>query len=681
MENRFGLRDFIIAVLLVLVIISVWIGMMQFDRQWKVVQTIDQKISQQTRDLSEIRRQLEQGVAVSTKGNSSGDAADTNLSSDRVLAARAMPGFAEGDWCIDAFGANVAKITPLVSVDAYGAAIQNIVMESLADRDPDTLEWRPKLAESWTIEDNEKAWQAYVDRRLAEPLTENEIRREQAYIDLVKQLDSASDNDKTTKLGAYVERRTKEGRLVADIIHEADCPAATVIRFKLRRGVVYSDGEPLKAGDYVFTFNWINNPKIDAPRDRQGLVNVRSIEAVGDSELIFTFNEPYFESFGLAAGMQPLPEHFYGKYTPIDFNKIPGLLLGTGPYRMPNPKSWVPGELLSLERNRRYWGTPPAFDRLIYREVNNPAAMLTMFRNREIDVFSAQPEQFVELRKDAEIMKRVNTYEFERVTGGYGFIGWNEKRQGKATHFADRRVRQAMTMMINRQKMFDEILLGFAIPVTGPFNRLSPQSDTSIQPHPFDIEKGRALLREAGYFDRNNDGTIDAPDGRPFKFKLLFPSGTGFWDRVALQLKDSLARVGVVMELEPLEWSVFSERIKTRDYDALCMAWGGGIESDIRQMFHTSQIADQADNFISYSNPTLDNLIDRARRTVDETKRMALWQECHRILHEDQPYTFLYSRKSTIFVDNRIENVQRVKVGLNDRDEWFVPQAHQLRKQ
>jgi peptide/nickel transport system substrate-binding protein len=97
-------------------------------------------------------------------------------------------------------------------------------------------------------------------------------------------------------------------------------------------------------------------------------------------------------------------------------------------------------------------------------------------------------------------------------------------------------------------------------------------------------------------------------------------------------------------------------------------------------MFHSSQIAGGANNFTSFSNPELDRLIDQARRTVDEDQRMKLWQACHRILHDEQPYTFMLRRKSLVFIDKRVHNVQRVLTGLNDRGEWYVPGPLQTRQ-
>jgi peptide/nickel transport system substrate-binding protein len=148
-----------------------------------------------------------------------------------------------------------------------------------------------------------------------------------------------------------------------------------------------------------------------------------------------------------------------------------------------------------------------------------------------------------------------------------------------------------------------------------------------------------------------------------------------------LFIKDTLLEHGIIMQQDPQEWSIFIERVDGRAFDACALAWGGGaIEGDIRQMFHSSQIANGANNFTNYRNPELDRLIDEARRTIDEPQRMKLWQACHRILYEDQPYTFLLRRKSLRFIDKRFKNTQMVRVGMNDRTEWYVPTLQQKRQ-
>ena len=117
-----------------------------------------------------------------------------------------------------------------------------------------------------------------------------------------------------------------------------------------------------------------------------------------------------------------------------------------------------------------------------------------------------------------------------------------------------------------------------------------------------------------------------------------------------------------------------------KDFDAITLGWTSGIETDIFQMFHSSQAKTDGDNTISYKNPALDKLIDQARATVDDTVLMPLWQQAERIMVEDQPYTFLMRRQSLSFVDKRIQYLQMTKLGLNRGSlpvENYVPAALQ----
>jgi len=97
----------------------------------------------------------------------------------------------------------------------------------------------------------------------------------------------------------------------------------------------------------------------------------------------------------------------------------------------------------------------------------------------------------------------------------------------------------------------------------------------------------------------------------------------------------------------------------------MTLGWSGAIEGDPYQIFHSSQIADGGNNSISYSNPELDKIIELARGTVDEEQRMDLWRKAEEILYQDQPYTFLVRLKSLEFVDKRIHNVLKTRLGLN----------------
>jgi peptide/nickel transport system substrate-binding protein len=609
MENRFGVRDLIISVLLLVLIAVVLLAMVQYDRQWDELRGISVQLREQTRELSRIRTLLEGGVRISGDGrDATGDITQPPAFA-RIEAAAAREDYALGDYFVDVFAVVPDRLTPLISSDAYASMVQQQVLQSLAQRDPQTLEWEPLVASGWQISDD-----------------------------------------------------------------------GLVITFQLRRGVTFSDGESLTADDVVFTFHWMMNEAIEAPRARAYYDKIERVEKLDDYSVAFHFHEPYFQAFELAAGMEILPEHFYSRFTPSQFNRATGLLLGSGPYRLPDPEGWrpEPGRPIELVRNDRYWGPPAPFDRRIYRVIENDTARLTTFRNGDLDAFYPTPEQYLGMRQDEQLLARTHQFEFQRPNAGYLYIAWNQRRGGEPTVFADIRVRQAMTMLTDRQRICDEMYYGYAQPVTGPFSPLSRQYDHDIDPWPFDPSRARELLAEAGFTARGRDGVLVSADGQPLRFRLSYPANSETFNRVVLFIKDTFARAGVIVDPDPLEWSVLIERINQRNYDAVSLGWTGSVEGDLFQIFHSSQIEGTADNFTSYRNPQLDALIDEARATVDEETRLPLWQAAHRVLHEDQPYTFLLTRQTLAFFDHRLRNIEQVTLGLNSELEWYVPAA--LRK-
>ncbi|MCC6579519.1 MAG: peptide-binding protein [Phycisphaeraceae bacterium] len=630
MDQRFGFKDFVLLMLIVALLVSVWLAMKQYDRQWDQLQQIQATQKDQATELKHLSQLLSDG-----KGHASADlaeqlrqlreqmaaaqtqpAAPEGISKDqayqeafaRIFAPRKNADFSAGDWYVDAFGAAVGKLTPLVSTDAYGSLIQGYVQESLASRDPETLEWKPLIAKSWTISDD-----------------------------------------------------------------------GLVMTFTLRDDVRFSDGSPLNARDVEFTYHWIMNPKVAAPRDRAYYDKLASVEASDDYHVTFKLKEPYFQGFELAGGMSIFSARYYSQFTEDKFNDSPGLLFGSGPYKLSmDPKEWRPGSgRIELVRNDKYWGAAPAFDRIVYREITDETARLVAFRNGEIDVYNPQPDQYVKLKNDAQLRAEKDLHEYESVAGGYRYVAWNQMRNGKPTFFVDARVRRAMTMLTDRAAMCRQLMVGLATVSSGPFHRLSPQSDPNIQPRPFDPDAAKKLLKEAGYEDRDGDGVIESSDGTPFRFKLIYPSSSTNYQQMAFALKDSYARAGIMLEPDPLEWTIMLQRIDQRDFDAMTLGWTSGVENDPFQIFHSSQIGDGGDNYIAYRNPELDKLIDKARVEMNTDKRMELWHAVHRILHEDQPYTFLWTSKAVIFVDKRMHNVQQLKLGLNSREEWYVPRALQ----
>ena len=367
--------------------------------------------------------------------------------------------------------------------------------------------------------------------------------------------------------------------------------------------------------------------------------------------------------------MTIIPEHFYKRFLdePRTFNESRGLLLGSGPYRLKDPENWTPDQgRVELERNPRYWGpVDGSFDRIVWRIIENDSARLTTFRNGDIDVYGARPREYQRLLDDPGISERSKHFEYMSPTAGYSFIAWNQQHGDKNSLFSDTRVRLAMSLLTDVERMLEEIFLGYGQPAVSPFMPGSSQHNPENQPLPRDMEKAKRLLAEAGFVDRNGDGILQAEDGTNFEFELTFFQDNDDTRRMVLFLRDLYARAGILMKPKPTEWSVMVEDLRQKNFDAITLGWTSGIEIDIYQMFHSSQSMENGDNFINYRNPELDATIDAARGEVDEEKRMKLWHEAERILVEDQPYTFLFRRNTLAFVDDRISNLEKTGLGLN----------------
>jgi peptide/nickel transport system substrate-binding protein len=629
MENRFGIKDFFLFGLLAVVIALIVLCIVQYDRQWKRLDELSDRTLSLTNDLTQIRRLLAEGIAVQP-APSNGAASTTQQAS---AAAPARP-------------------------DAFGALKEAEKMPGFARGDWLVENFGTNLGRITPLITTD-VYGSVVQAKVTEPLAQR---------------------DPTTL--EYAPMLATNWTV---------SPDGKEITFDLRRGVTFSDGQPFTSADVVFTYELIKNPQIDAPRARSYLEHLVSVKADGDYRVVFTFNKFIFNTFETVSGTSILAKHFYSKYQPREYNENPGLLIGTGPYRMATPDGWRPGTgRIELVRNERYWGVQPPFDRLVYYEVKDDVVEETMFRNREIDRFGSTPEQFVKLKDEPAITSRSNAFDYYSPLGGYTYIGWNQRKkvgeEFKPSRFADVRVRRALTMLIDRERMARELWFGHATPASGPFGYGTPQNNPDVKPLPFDVDGAKALLKEAGFEDRNKDNLLESPEGAPFEFTFSYPSGNPFTDRVVLFIKDSYAKVGIKVNLDAVDWPIFIKKLDNRDFEACTLGWTTSVETDCNQIFHSSQTKDNGDNFVGHINPELDKAIDEARATVDDAERMKKWQVVHRIVAEDQPYTFLLNRKSLQFVDSRIKNVKPSKLGLNyvwtefSPYPWFVPADQQLHK-
>jgi peptide/nickel transport system substrate-binding protein len=433
-----------------------------------------------------------------------------------------------------------------------------------------------------------------------------------------------------------------------------------IYTFFIKKGIKWHDGVPFTSHDVVFSYNKIMDPNVDAPHLRSYYKDIKKVQALDDYTVRFTYARPYFLALEFCGGMPIVPQHIFENG---DFNSNPAgrSPVGTGPYRF---LRWDTGKEIVLERNENYWGKRPHMKRIVFKLISDPTVILQVLKREEIDFTGLTAIQWARQTSSQRFLKNFDKLSY--FTPNFNYIGWNMKRP----FFSDKRVRTAMTYLVNRKLILEKILYNLGDVVTSPFYINSPEYDHSIEPYPYDPEEARQLLDQAGWIDHDGDGIRDK-DGIKFEFEFLIPSGSVAGEQISTILKEELKRIGIRMNIRKLEWAVFTKQLDERKFDAVTLGWSLGIESDPYQIWHSSQ-AEKGSNYVGFMNEKADRLIEEARTEFNRKKRIELYRKFAEIVHEEQPYTFLFCRKSTVALHKRFKGVNIYPLGL-DQLEWFVP--------
>jgi peptide/nickel transport system substrate-binding protein len=436
--------------------------------------------------------------------------------------------------------------------------------------------------------------------------------------------------------------------------------------FHLKKNIEWQDGHPFTAKDVLFSFERINDPKVDAAHLRSYYRDIEKLEVLDDYTVRYRYRLPYFRALDFCGGIPIVPAHLFKDSDDFNQHPIGRNPVGTGPYKMDR---WVTAKEIVLVRNEDYWGEKPHLARIVFKIITDPTAALQVLKQGGLDLLGLRPIQWVrqtQSKRFDESFQKLKYY-----TPSYSYIGWNLRRP----YFSDPRVRRAMTMSVDRKTILDKLLFGLGTVVTGPFYVKGPDYDPAIKPYPYDPEAATALLKDAGWADHDGDSILDK-DGAPFSFEFLLSSGSRFGETIATILQENLKRVGIKVVIRKLEWAVFVQRIEEHNFDACTLAWSLGWESDPFQLWHSSQQEAKGSNFVGFTNAEADKLIEEARQEFDPEKRRRMYHRFHQIVHEEQPYTFLFTMESLVAVSRRFRNVQVYPMGIAPR-EWWVPKSLQ----
>lgn len=433
--------------------------------------------------------------------------------------------------------------------------------------------------------------------------------------------------------------------------------------FYLREDVTWQDGHPFTAEDVLFTYEKIKDPKVDAAPLRNYFKDVLKAEQIDDFTIRFTYRQPYVGALITLGLMYVIPKHLLAgeeNFNEHPHNRNP---IGTGPFRF---VKWETGNKIILERNESYWGKPFAIRKIVFKIIPDETIAFRLFKKNKLDLIDLTALQWARQTSSENFgLAFVKHHLFTRY-GGWNYIGWNLTKP----FFQDKRVRLALAHLLDKEAINQKLLFGLYYPITGPYYPLGPNYDPALKPIPFDVEQAKALLEEAGWKDTDGDG-IREKGGTPFRFTLLFSSGLQYYEQLTPILRQNFLQAGIEVELRRLEAVTLFKVMQEHNFDAYLAGWGRGAgEEDFYQIFHSTQMVGGS-NYIRYTNPHVDRLLEKGRREFNNQKRQAMYQEAHRMLYEDQPYLFMFARPDLIARDGRFQNVKEYPAGLDLR-EWVV---------
>lgn len=295
----------------------------------------------------------------------------------------------------------------------------------------------------------------------------------------------------------------------------------------------------------------------------------------------------------------------------------------------------------------------------------SPDNIWEAFKIKQIDSYELRPDQIGELAKFLESKEYLAQKEqglgvnrLDYVARIYIYIAWNEARP----LFASKKVRQALTMAIDRQRIIRQTLNGMGIEITGTFYKYSPAYDDSIQPWPYSPSQARRLLEEEGWFDSTGSGIIDKMiDGKriPFRFSLTYyvknPTTKAICEYIATALKE----INIEVTLNGVDNADLSAVFDGKNFDALCLGWVLGTPPDDPRQLWSSAGAKEpgSSNAIGFANKEIDAIIDALDYESNPVNRIQLYHRFDAILHDEAPYIFLYTPKTAMIYRTYLQNV------------------------
>jgi peptide/nickel transport system substrate-binding protein len=447
--------------------------------------------------------------------------------------------------------------------------------------------------------------------------------------------------------------RDENGKIVPNLAESWEIsPDGKVWTFKLRKGVKFHSGTPLTADAVKKTYDRMMAKETASPVTYM-LGPLEKIDVVDELTVKLTFKEAY------APFWAPLTTAYLAPYDPTVLASA-GLKFGESPssaglYKF---KERTRGSSLTYVKNPDYTTTMPyvnnkgaaKFDSVTIRVIPDEQTRVLELEKGNIHIVTSLPPQEVkrlESNKDLQV--------FRVPENGITYLGFNNKK----APFTDKAVRSAISMAIDRAPMVNVALEGLAQPIYGPLPPTIPGFSAAVDKfaqdkYPLDVAKAKQILEEAGY-KAGADG-MRAKDGKPFGASLWI-TNEPVQQRLAQMIQSQLKQIGFAVKIEILEDAAIRAGTPEGKHEMILWTYGWSDPDILFFLFKTGN-----STRVHFSTPELDQMLADGRSTMDETKRMQVYDQLQRYLIEQQPWVPLYDRQNAVAVRKEISGARIHKI-------------------
>ncbi|QXM05737.1 peptide ABC transporter substrate-binding protein [Crassaminicella indica] len=428
--------------------------------------------------------------------------------------------------------------------------------------------------------------------------------------------------------------------------------------FKLRDDVFWHDGKPFTSEDVKFTIDSMKINIIGKESIYNELVkHIKNTKILSKDSIKIEFDNAmnsWIELFTFPI----IPKHQF-QTTRRVYDAVNIKPIGTGPYKV---EAYNKFKSIKLIANDAYWGKKPYIASIIAKRVPDKEAALTLVEAGELDGASATNFDWEKYSEN----KSLKIYEY--VTKEYEFLGFNFRNK----MLQDKNIRKALGYGIDRHAIINEVYLGHATVVDAPVYPDSYLYDEEEKKFGKDLLIARKLLKESGWENRDKDVWFENELGQELRLHLLVNRDNAQRLKAAKMISDQLKEIGIDIIIDPVDWKEYERRVRKGQFDIALGGWQLSDIPDLRFIFHSSFIGNT--NFIRYSNPDLDKLLNEAAFIKNKQLKKKKYKEIQHFVVDDLPYFSLYFKNSSIIMKQYVKGDILPKPNniYNNIESWYM---------